>query len=115
MFARLPALHSFSNSAQQIHLKAVSEVRLWDPQTLSIRHLFLRRGESTIVVFFRAVILNCIVVGVPAFAIYSIFKVPVRSERYIRTLVTGLTRLDLPGNVTFYVVRHTRSRSARVR
>ncbi|KAJ7925760.1 hypothetical protein B0H13DRAFT_2567873 [Mycena leptocephala] len=63
----------------------------------------LVRGESIIVVFSRAVILNCIAVGVPAFAIYSIFMVPVRSERYIRTLVTDLTRSDLPGNVTFYL------------
>ncbi|KAJ7182957.1 hypothetical protein C8R43DRAFT_941043 [Mycena crocata] len=50
----------------------------------------LVRGESRRVIFIRAVFLSCIVVGVPAFGIYTIIFAPLQAQLYIRTsMLTG--------------------------
>ncbi|KAJ7088288.1 hypothetical protein C8R44DRAFT_444355 [Mycena epipterygia] len=61
----------------------------------------LVRGESRPIIFTRALVLSCIIVGVPLFAIYAIIFAPLAATNqvYTKSLVYGGLNF-IPGNVT---------------
>ncbi|KAJ7927770.1 hypothetical protein B0H13DRAFT_2265412 [Mycena leptocephala] len=65
----------------------------------------LVRGESAVIIFTRAVILSCLALGVPAFAIYAILILPAFSKIYTRAIVTSfINDIGYPtDNVTVFL------------
>ncbi|KAJ7662364.1 hypothetical protein B0H17DRAFT_1144373 [Mycena rosella] len=62
------------------------------------------REKSIIIIIARALILSCIVLGVPAFGIYAIIIVPLGSEVYTRSLAQ-FGNIGCPlGNVTVSLI-----------
>ncbi|KAJ7453786.1 hypothetical protein FB451DRAFT_1519184 [Mycena latifolia] len=67
----------------------------------------LVRGESRPIIFVRAVVITCIVLAVPAFAVYTIVVVPLKAQVYTRTPSTGLGYAlydTVPGPATIVVL-----------
>ncbi|KAJ7743005.1 hypothetical protein DFH07DRAFT_979737 [Mycena maculata] len=60
----------------------------------------LIRGESMTIIFTRAVIINCVAIGISAFAIYSILVVPSTAGAYIRSIVVAQMDSDYTGGVS---------------
>ncbi|KAJ7173632.1 hypothetical protein C8R46DRAFT_1255974 [Mycena filopes] len=65
----------------------------------------LVRGESTIIVFIRALVLNGIGVGLPVYAVYAIFLNPFFSQVYTRDIAAFATaNLGSPGGTAAFLV-----------
>ncbi|KAJ7636703.1 hypothetical protein FB45DRAFT_907125 [Roridomyces roridus] len=65
----------------------------------------LVRGESTIIIMLRAVILSCVAVGLPIVAVYFIFLTPMRSQVYTRNIALKESlNVGFPSGQTTFVL-----------
>ncbi|KAJ7453790.1 hypothetical protein FB451DRAFT_1519187 [Mycena latifolia] len=83
----------------------------YTPLTIFLNRSLARplvRGESRPIIFARAVVLSCIILGVPAFGIYTVFILPLAAQNNTAIVARVPNALNYPpGNATVYLTGFT--------